>query len=223
MKITLCQLATGSFGPKVRKILEYKGFDYETVEIDYIEGRGSDAAITSPALRLQNGDGVETIVDFGLIARRLEELRPEPTVFPPQWCGLHVVLARYIDGEVEEIVSRAALPDDFSHLARRDVQRLARFRLVCERKYGAGVGHRMDAEREANFAQLRELLQPFEQTLHRGAFLLGRLGLADFALYGQLHHLSFTGECKIPVEFALLREFYGRVDRISAALEPPVL
>ena len=51
--------------------------------------------------------------------------------------------------------------------------------------------------------------------------MLGGAGLADFALYGQLHFLALTGVLKIPLELPRLREFYGRVDRISAALDDP--
>ena len=50
-------------------------------------------------------------------------------------------------------------------------------------------------------------------------FLTGRIGLADFALYGQLYYLAFTGELKIPAEMKNLRAFFGRVERISSVVE----
>ena len=31
-------------------------------------------------------------------AARLEELYPEPTIFPPEWRGVHLALAAYFDG-----------------------------------------------------------------------------------------------------------------------------
>jgi len=34
-----------------------------------------------------------------------------------------------------------------------------------------------------------------------------------------LHFLALTGVLKIPHELARVREFYGRVDRITASLE----
>ena len=43
---------------------------------------------------MENG---ETVVDSERIALRLEELYPEPTIFPPGLRGLHLALARYID------------------------------------------------------------------------------------------------------------------------------
>jgi glutathione S-transferase len=63
------------------------------------------------------------------------------------------------------------------------------------------------------------VLAPFELALEHGAFLLGGAGLADFALYGQLHFLALTGVLKIPRELPRLREFYGRLDRITAKVD----
>ena len=91
--------------------------------------------------------------------------------------------------------------------------------MVHDAKYGAGFCDRMVTEHETNLQQAMEILAPLDETLTEKAFLLGRLGLADFALYGQLWRLGFTGEVKIPQEFANLREFFFRLDRLSSALE----
>jgi glutathione S-transferase len=226
MKATLYQFVTSPFCSKVRKILDYKGLDYQIVEVDYVERKELIAAsgqIMVPALRLEEvqGDGgvVETIVDSDRIAMRLEELCPEPTILPPRTRGLHLALTRHIDSEVEEALFFAALPDEAEYFARQGADRLALFRFIRERKYGAGFCERMEREREANLARVREVLAPFEMALEHGAFLLGGPGLADFALYGQLHFLALTGVLKIPHELVRLREFYGRVDRLTAALE----
>src|SRR5512146_117143 len=230
MKATLYQFVTSPFCSKVRKILDYKGFDYQIVEVDYIERKELIAAsgqIMVPALRLERGQGdgggagVETIVASDRIATRLEELCPEPTILPPRTRGLHLALTRYIDSEVEEALFFAAVPDEAEYFARQGADRLALFRFIRERKYGAGFCERMEREREANMVRVREVLAPFEMALEHGAFLLGGAGLADFALYGQLHFLAFTGVLRIPHELVRLREFYGRVDRITAALEDP--
>jgi glutathione S-transferase len=228
MKATLYQFVTSPFCSKVRKILDYKGLDYQIVEVDYVERKELIAAsgqIMVPALRLEDVAGesgrVETIVDSDRIAMRLEELCPEPTILPRRSRGLHLALTRYIDAEVEEALFCAAVPDEVEYFARQGTDRLALFRFIRERKYGAGFCERMEREREINFIRVREVLQPFEMALEHGAFLLGGAGLADFALYGQLHFLAFTGVLKIPLELPRLREFYGRVDRISAALDDP--
>ncbi len=74
--------------------------------------------------------------------------------------------------------------------------------------------HRVNLERAA------AILAPFEEQLGAGAFLTSRIGLADFALYGQLYNLGFTGALKLPASMPNLHAFYGRMDRISAAAEP---
>jgi len=44
MKATLYQFATSPFCSKVRKILDYKGLDYQVIEVDYVERKELIAA-----------------------------------------------------------------------------------------------------------------------------------------------------------------------------------
>jgi glutathione S-transferase len=222
MKATLYQFATSPFCAKVRKILDYKGVDYQIVDVDYVDRRELIAVsqqIMVPVLRVDHAENAEVIVDSARIAARLEELSPEPTILPPQWRGLHLALTRYIEGEVEDALFRVGVVDEAAYFARQGPDRLALFHLIRDRKYGAEFCKRMERELAANLQRAREVLYPFEQALEHGAFLLTRIGLADFALYGQLHLLALTSELKIPTEFPNLREYYGRIDRISSRLE----
>ena len=223
MKARLFQFHTSPFCSKVRKILDYKGVDYEIVEVDYLERKElltASGQIFVPALTPASG---ETIADSDRIAMRLEELYPEPTIFPPGQRGLHLALARYIDTAVEDALFRIAVPDELLYFRRLGAEREAMWRLIRERKYGEGFVDRMAAELDANWKSAAEVLAPFEQQLGAGvgAFLTGRIGLADFSLYGQLHLTGFTGELKLPESMPHLRAFYGRMDRISSADEPP--
>ena len=217
---TLYQFATSPFCAKVRKILDFKGLDYRVIEVDYLERKElilASAQLMVPALTLDHG---ETIVDSDRIAARLEELFPEPTIFPPDWRGVHLALARYFDTEFEDALFRAALPDEIAWFARQGRDREAFFRLIRDRKYGAGFCDETVANHAAHCAHAHELLAPLDDTLRERAFLLGRIGYADFALYGQLSLLALSGVLKIPAEMASLRAYYGRLDRITAALDP---
>jgi len=221
MKARLYQFATSPFCAKVRKLLEYKGVEYDLVEVDYLERKELLAAsgqIMVPALTLDSG---ETIADSDRIAMRLEELYPTPTLFPPGARGIHIALARYIDSAVEEAIFRVAVIDEAGHFARQGADREAMWRLVRDRRYGNGFVERMRAELDANFESMLAILAPFEEQLGAGvgAFLMSRIGLADFCLYGQLHLLSLTGEQKLPAAMPHLRKFYDRMDRISASLD----
>jgi glutathione S-transferase len=219
MAARLYQFLGSPFCAKVRKILDFKAIDYEVVEVDYLERRELLAAsgqIMVPALTLESG---ETIADSARIAERLEELYPEPTLLPPGWRGMHRVLADYIDNRLEEAIYGAAIPDELAYYRSQGKDREALWRLIRERKYGAGFVDRIVADHADSVRRATEALAPFEQALGERAFVLGRIGLADFCLYGQLCYFSFTGEVKIPAELANLRAFYGRMDRISSKLE----
>lgn len=219
-KLRLYQFASSPFCAKVRKILDYKGADYETIEVDYLERKElliASGRIMVPALTLEDG---ETIVDSDRIAARLEIAYPEPTIFPAEWRGIHLALARYFDTELEDALFRAAIPDEIAHYRRQGRDREALWRLIRERKYGEGFCDQMEREHAANLKRARVMLAPLDDGLRERAFVLGRIGYADFALYGQLTYLAFGGELKIPPELANLRAFYERMERISSALDP---
>ena len=220
MAAKLYQFLGSPFCAKVRKLLAFKGVEFEVVEVDYLERKElllASGQITVPAVTLEGG---ETIVDSARIAMRLEELYPEPTIFPAGWRGMHVVLADYIDNHLEQQVYPVALADELAYYSRQGADRGALWRLIRERKFGAGFVDRTIAAQSANWERFRFSLAPFEEQLGIAPFLTGRIGLADFALYGQLYYLAFTGDLKIPAEMKNLRAFFGRVDRISSIVEP---
>jgi glutathione S-transferase len=169
-----------------------------------------------PALTLDSG---ESIVDSAKIADRLEELYPEPTLLPPGWRGMHRAMADYIDTALAEVMFRAAIPDKAAYYRGQGKDREALWHLIRERKYGEGFVDRMIAEHAAQMATAHKALERFEEALGERAFLFGRIGLADFSLYGQLFHFAVTGELKIPPALGNLRAYYGRMDRISSKLE----
>ena len=219
MAAKLYQFLTSPFCAKVRKVLDFKDVDYEIVEVDYLERKElliASGQLMVPVLALASG---ETIVDSARIVRRLEELYPEPTVLPSSWSGMHQVLADYIDTQLEDALLGASIPDKVAFFRHQGRDREALWRMVRERKYGAGFVDRMITEHGAQQSRARQALLPFEQALSDRAFLLGRIGVADFALYGQLYSLAFSGELKISAELRNLRMFFGRMDRISSAPE----
>lgn len=219
MNLRLFQLYPDPHCAKLRKILEFKGLSCELVELDYLnraELLSASGQIEVPALELPEG---EIAVGSQWIVTRLEALFPEPTVLPPLSRGLHLTLARYFESELAGVVMRAATPDLLDYYHRQGDQTLAFFKLVQDGRHGAGFCDRAQREREANLQEARDALAPLEEALNEKAFLLGRLGLGDFALYGQLWQLGFTGELKLPHDLPNLREFFNRVDRLSASLD----
>ena len=215
----LYQFAVSPFCAKVRKILDYKGIDYEAVEVDYIERKElvmASGQMMVPALTLDDG---ETVADSDRIAMALEEHYPEPTLFPHAWRGVHLALARYFDTELEDALFRAAVPYELTHYRRQGADHEALWRLIRERKYGAGFVEQMVREHSAHLSHAHRLLAPLEESLGDRAFLLGRIGYADFALYGQLTYFAISGTLTIPAHLPYLRAFFERMNRISAAVE----
>jgi len=220
MAAKLYQFLGSPFCAKARKLLEFKGVDFEVIEVDYLERKElllASGQLTVPAVTF---DGGETIVDSARIALRLEQLHPEPTIFPPGWRGLHLALADYIDNQLEDSVYPAAIADELAYYGSQGADRAALWRLIRERKYGAGFVDRMIAQQSNNWGRVRTALAPFEEQLSGAPVLTGRIGLADFSLYGQLFYFAFTGELKIPAELKNLIAFFGRMDRISSRLDP---
>jgi glutathione S-transferase len=219
MNARLFQFYPSARCAKIRKILEFKGVAYDVVEVDYVnraELLAASGQVMVPALTL--GDG-EVAVDSAWIVTRLEALAPEPTALPPTGRGLHLALTRYFESSVGDVLRRLAMPDLLEFYRRQGDLQLAFFRMMHESRFGAGFCDRAEAEGESNLQEAIEILAPLDEALSERAFLLGRLGLADFALYGQLWRLAFTGEVKIPESLANLREFFGRIDRLSAQFE----
>jgi glutathione S-transferase len=215
----LYQFATSPFCAKVRKILDFKGIDYETVEVDYVERKElvmATGQMMVPALTLDDG---EPLVDSERIAVALEERHPEPTLFPRAWRGVHQALARYFDTELEDALFRAAVPYELAHYRRQGADHEALWRLIRERKYGAGFVEQTLREHAARLTRAHDLLVPLEDSLADRAFILGRIGYADFALYGQLTYFALSGPLRIPPSLPNLRAFFERMSRISAALE----
>jgi glutathione S-transferase len=217
--LRLYQFITSPFCAKVRKILDFKGIEYEPVEVDYVQR--SELVMASgqmmvPALTLDNG---ETLVDSDRIAMALEEHYPDPTLFPHAWRGVHLALARYFDTALEEALFRAAVPDELRHYRRQGADHEALWRLIRERKYGAGFVEQMVREHSANLVRAHELLALLEDALGDRAFILGRIGYADFALYGQLTYFAISGALTIPANLPNLRAFFERMNRISSAVD----
>jgi len=219
LKLRLYQFQSSPFCAKVRKILDYKGLSCEVVEVDYIERKELVAASGQsmvPALTFVDGT---TLSDSEKIAERLEIIYPEPTLFPPGWRGVHLALARYFDSEFEDVMVQAAMPDLLEARRREGAERLAMFRFIKQRKYGADFCERVITQSARNMQRAVEAMAPLDESLADRPFLTGRIGLADFALYGQLWLLAFSGELKIPSDFANLRSFFSRIDRISFRLD----
>jgi len=218
-KLRLYQFADSPFCAKVRKILDYKGAEYDLVEVDYLDRAElleASGQLMVPALTLESG---ETLVDSDRIAARLETEYPEPTIFPADWRGIHLALARYFDSELEDALFRATIPAMLVYWRNRGGSYEALWRLIRERRYGAGFCDQMIRDHAQNLERAATMLAPLDESLQGRAFILGRIGYADFALYGQLCAFAIGWEIDPLRPLSNLRAYYDRMDRITAVLD----
>jgi glutathione S-transferase len=220
MKARLFQSYPDSRCAKVRKLLEFKGIDYEIIEVDLIrrdEVISLSGQITLPLLHLPESNTV--VADAGPIVSHLELAFPDPSLLSATNRGLHQALNAYLDGAVERVLFALAWPDLYQYYRQQGPLQASFFEHLSERKYGQDPGSLLHAPRASQLGAVHDVLAPFDEALENKAFLLGRLGLADFALYGQLWPLTFTGTNRIPAELVRLRALFDRLDRLSAKLD----
>ncbi|HLH76538.1 MAG TPA: glutathione S-transferase family protein [Candidatus Binataceae bacterium] len=220
MKARLFQSFPDSRCAKVRKLLEFKGIDYETIEVDLIrrdEVISLSGQITLPLLHIPESNTLVANADS--IVTHLELAFPNPTLLPPTSRGLHQALNAYLDGAVERVLFALAWPDLYHYYQQQGPLQASFFEHLSQRKYGQDPSSLLHAPRASQLVAVHDVLAPFDQALENRAFLLGRLGLADFALYAQLWPLNFTGTNQIPGELVRLRSLFDRIDRLSASLD----
>jgi glutathione S-transferase len=211
----LYQFCYSPFAAKVRKCIAWKGLDCEMVEVPMLDRRAL-VAVTGGSIMipvLEDGDSV--ISDSPRITAYLERYAPTLRAAPTA-----AIIESWSDNVVEEVAFRIAAPAIDERIAalnggRADAR--AMFRLIKERKYGAGCLETWRAQRLESIARLTMLLAPVEEAVGANAFILGDTPtLADAAVYGQLYMIEwaihgFVDELPAPVA-----EWYHRVEAAPA-------
>jgi glutathione S-transferase len=128
-------------------------------------------------------------------------------LFPAEHAGLNDLLVRYVESELEDVAFRiddAFLIPTISDLMERTL--LLRHK---ERKFGKGCVDQWRSQLPQLLAKLTDLLQPVEAMLSRRPFLLGDTPVyADYALYGVLGNLTYTGDNEIPATLTNIRRWH---------------
>jgi len=88
------------FAEKIRRILAYKGMAWRAVEQPIMMPKPDLTPLTGgyrrvPALQI----GADIYCDSACIARRLEQLQPEPTCFPPGQAGVAGLIEEWADNQ----------------------------------------------------------------------------------------------------------------------------
>lgn len=183
----LFQFSYSPYAAKLRIVLKLKGLAYEPVEVPYTKRHELVAAtggIGIPVLV----DGDQVITDSPRIVEYLELKGGPPLRADP----LALVLEQWADELFEEAAFRLACPGLEDRMGREQGEEARlMFRLVKERRYGAGAVAQWRSEHANHLAKTTALLQPIIQTLAARPFLLGpTVTVADAAVAGQLSMLE---------------------------------
>ena len=142
-------------------------------------------------------------------------------LFPDEHAGLNDLLVRYVESELEDVAFR--IDDAFLVPSLPDLMERTMLRRHKERKFGKGCIDEWRAQLPQLLAKLVDLLQPIEQRLARSPFLLGdRPVYADYALYGVLGNLTYTGDNEIPVDVPHVRRWHAELEALKLESRTPV-
>ena len=209
MAVLLYGLDLSHYVVKVKRILAYKGIDHQFEYAPYHD-RQDLLAISGqdyvPYL-LWEDKGVtwSEIPDF------LEQQKPTPTLYPWKQVHLNKVIESWAHEVVEEMAWRVAAPG--ARKTFKDPREAWVFEELQMRKRGDldELAAQKPKHEKALVATLKDVEKRFGET----PFLWGNEpALADFALYGALHCLPYTGN-EIPKSLPNTRDWFHRVGAIG--------
>jgi glutathione S-transferase len=207
----LFQFSYSPFAAKVRKCLELKGLEVEVVEVAYLDRREL-VALTGGHVHVPVlDDGGKVVTDSARITAYLDERYESSLRLDP----LAVVVEQWAEGPLEDVAFRVATPGLEARFAqiqggREDARAL--FRVMKERRYGAGCVEAWRREADELSARLVALLAPVAKKVGRQPFLLGETPtLADAAVYGQLFMVEAGAPGWIAACAPALRDWWERL------------
>lgn len=198
--LTLIQFPWSPFCITIRHMLDWHGVKYRvrnipnhdrTAVIKATRGRG----YTVPCVV----DGRRAVVDetdFGQEVARYVDGKFKLRLFPSEKEGAQSILARYIEGELEDIGFRV---NDSYVVPRLPLVERVMVTRHKERKFGKGCVAQWARERRALNAEMARRLSPLENVLASSPYLLGDRPLfVDFDLYGVLGNYLYNGKTRLP-------------------------
>ena len=142
-------------------------------------------------------------------------------LFPADREGLQDVLVQYIENQVEDVAFR--LDDAFLIPSVADPVERGTLIRHKERKFGRGCVDQWRAQAPQLLSRLVEVLGPLDTMLARDPYLLGdRPTFADYALYGVLGCLTFTGDNDIPAAVKNILRWHAELDALKLTAKVPV-
>jgi glutathione S-transferase len=215
--VILHQYASSPFSEKARLMLGYKGLAYRSVSVPVIAPKPDVVALTggyrkTPFLQI----GADIYCDTALIARVLEQLQPEPSLFPAAAGPMAHALAAWADSTlfwtvIPYTMQPAGLPHIFGGAPPDAVKAFAADRGA----FTAGMRRLLPHDAAAH---LGTYLGRLEQQLGRGSrFLLADVPcIADFSVFHCLWYVRRAPPLAVILEpYSHLNAWFERMQAIG--------
>ncbi len=211
--IQLYQLDWSPFCIVQRRILEYAGIPFRTVEVSMSDREGlwkltKGRYYQVPVIKDGRQVVFETGPDTQVIAKYLDS-RYSIGLFAREWDGLQEILWRYFENDIEDVTFRL---NDIHWKEFVPASQHAGFVRHKERKFGRGCIEEWRARQGELLERLERLLSPVERMLTGRPYLLtDRPQFVDFCLFGMLGNFLYSGHYELPAAHARLRDWHGRM------------
>jgi glutathione S-transferase len=228
--LTLVQIPYSPFCISVRTALEAAGAPFTIHNVPIWDRRpvgeltGGDYYVV-PVLVDSDRTPRVTIYesrDDGTEVARYADARFGLGLFPDALEGLHDVLVRYIEDECEDVAFR--LDDAFLLPSIKDVGERTMVMRHKERKFGKGCVNQWRNQIPELMERMVDVLTPLDRRLARSPFLLGDSpAFADYALYGVLGCMTFTGDNHVPAEVPHVLRLFQNLPSLHLESRQPAL
>lgn len=193
---------------KVRKILNYKNIKHEIKNVSYHDKRELIKATGQDYVPAIVNDG--KIVTYPDIPDYLEQMAPSPSIYPNGTRAVAKAIENWAHYRIEELVWRYVVAD-FPKTFKDDLERWV---FIEMQERARGPLEVMEMRKPAFKAEMDAHLQIIDDMLKDQKFLLADSpSLADFAAFGAIYPLSYSGN-NLPQKFKNLRTWYGSIDQI---------
>jgi len=216
MNLTVLGFPHSPFCIAIEKLLGSLGLSYTSQTIPAWDRseilRLTDGRAYEVPLLVHEGAAIfESSADSQDIAGYLDRHFADGRLLPDSLRGLHEIVLRYLEHEVEDKTFRLFDPfyiESISDVAVRGM--LIRHK---ERKFGRDCVDRWRRDRGKLMTEAERLLRPLDVMVqHTGAYLFGHEPVyADFLLSGILGNVTFSGFNEIPPVLTALCDFQARL------------
>jgi glutathione S-transferase len=173
-------------------------------------------AYTVPCL-VDGKIAVADFTDFGQEVARYADRKHRLGLFPRDKEGIQLILAQYIEGQLEDTGFR--VNDSYVLPTLPLVERVMVTRHK-ERKFGKGCVEQWTRDRQKLCTEFARRLEPMDSILATSPFLTGDRPLfVDYDLYGILGNYLYNGKTKLPAH-KHLRRWYRLMARPIPAKTP---